>query len=402
MAEFAFFHHHLPPAHVAVLITQHVRHLELHAVKRLLGLLKLSVEALVEAVQHVAPVGLAALNLVEFGLHMVCKLHVHNVRKVLFHQPCHYLAQRRRAQVLALFYHIVVGGDGGYGRRVRRRAAYPFLLQRADERGLGVARGRLGELLVRAHLLKKYLLPLAQAWQGIFNLAALLVLLLLVHRDVAGELELGVVCAESVFRACRLHRNAVIHRVCHLTGCEAPPDKPVEPVLLLRQILAQKLRREIYVGRAYRLVRVLRAALGFEAAGLSRAVICAIAGGNKTARGSQRLVGKAQGVGAHVGYKAHAALPGYLHALIKLLGNGHGAARCHAEAARGLLLQGGGYKGRRGCFLLLAALDGVYYKRRALCRLYYRVYLLLGVEFALLPVLAVIARGESGAALAAV
>ena len=50
-------------------------------------------------------------------------------------------------------------------------------------------------------------------------------------------------------------------------------------------------------------------------------------------------------------------MPAYLNALIELLGDGHGAARGHAQPARGLLLERRGDERGCGRLLLFAALD---------------------------------------------
>ncbi len=62
-------------------------------------------------------------------------------------------------------------------------------------------------------------------------------------------------------------------------------------------------------------------------------------------------------VGTHVGDETHRALARDVHALVELLGDGHGAARRHIELARGLLLQGGSGERQRGRALLVRALD---------------------------------------------
>ena len=333
---------------------------------------------------------------------MVCEFEIHDVGKMLLHQLGHYFAERSRAQVLALLYHIVVGGYRRYRRRVGRRTAYALFLHRAYERRLRIAGGRLRELLIRHHLVEVHLLPLAETRQGIIYLRALFILCLLVYRRVAGEFHLGIICAESAARALRLYGDAVIYRVCHLACRKAAPDQAVQPVLLLRQILTQKLRRKIYIRGTYGLVRILRAGLGLEMAGCCRAVALSVARCDIRARRAERLVRKTQRVGTHVGDETHAALSAYLHALIELLRDGHGAARRHAEAARRLLLQRGGDERRRGRLLLFAALDGLYDERRALHRLYYLVDFGFAVQLRLFAALAVKARSKAAGILPAV
>ncbi len=281
---------------------------------------------------------------------------------MLLHQLGHNLAQRCRAQIFALLDDVVMGRNSRYGRRVCGRAAYALFLHRADKRGLGIAGGRLRKLLIRQHLHELQLLPLAQARQRIVDLGALLVACLLVHCGISGEAQLGIICAEDITRALRIDGDVVIYGVCHLAGGKSAPYEAVEPVLLEREILFQRLRREIYVGGANGLMRILRAGLGFKMPRLIRAVILAVFSLYKAACCSESLVGKTQRVGSHVGDKADAALVRNFHALIELLGDCHCALRRHAEAARGLLLQRGCDKRGCGGFLLFAALDGFHRK----------------------------------------
>ena len=319
---------------------------------------------------------------------------------MLLHQARHHLAQRRGAQILALLDHIIVGGDGGYGGRVGGGAADALFLHGADQRGLGIAGGGLGELLVRDHFFQRQLLPLAERGQRISQLCALLVLGLFIHGGVAGEFHLGVIGAEIVAVGHHVHRHTVIHRVCHLAGGEAAPDQPVQAVLLLGQVLSHLLRGQEHVGGADGLMGVLGPCLGFEAAGLAGDVLAAIALGDKGSCRGQGLVGKAQGVGSHVGNQTDAAPAADLHALIELLGDGHGAPGRHAQAAGGLLLQGGGDEGGRGAALLLSPLHGVDDKGRVLHRVDDGVDLRLAVKLLLFVVLAVKTGGKAAGAVA--
>ena len=198
---------------------------------------------------------------------MVSKLQIDDVREVLLHKPRHDLAERSRTQVLSFLDNVIMGGYRGYRRRVGRGAAYALLLHRAYQRSLGISRGRLRELLVGSHLLKRQDFALTQRRERIGYLRALLVFRFLIHRGVTREFHLGIRRAEAASGGYNIDGDIIIHGVRHLAGRKAPPDKAVEPVLLLRQILAHKLRRELHVGGPYGLVRVLRAGLGLVVAG---------------------------------------------------------------------------------------------------------------------------------------
>ena len=87
----------------------------------------------------------------------------------------------------------------------------------------------------------------------------------------------------------------------------------------------------------------------------------AVAAVDERTGGHLGLMGDAQRIGTHIGNKTHGALAAELHALIQLLGDGHGAAGGHIQFAGGLLLEGGGGEGRGRRALLirpLHALDG--------------------------------------------
>ena len=158
-------------------------------------------------------------------------------------------------------------------------------------------------------------------------------------------------------RASRVDLHGVIACIGHLAGDEAAPDQLVQPVLLARQVCLNALGVEPDIAGANGLVRVLRALLLAEMAGLAGIVGRAVAIGDKITRSGQRLLGQSQGVGTHIGDEADGALAADVDALIELLRNGHRAARRHIELAGGLLLQRGGDERRRRRAALFRALD---------------------------------------------
>ena len=99
---------------------------------------------------------------------------------------------------------------------------------------------------------------------------------------------------------------------------------------------------------------VLGPGLGLKLPGGRREVVLAIPGPSKRPGGGHRLVGQAQGVGSHVGDETHRPLPLDVHALIQLLGDGHGPPGAHVQLPGGLLLEGAGDEGgRRGAVFVL-------------------------------------------------
>ena len=297
-------------------------------------------------------------------------------------------------EVLPLLADIAPVQDGGDRGGVGRGPADALLLHGPDEGGVGIVGGGQGEVLVPAEGLQRQDLALAHGGQGGLLLALLLVLALLVNGGVAGELQAGGAGPEAVLPVEDLHADAVIDGVGHLTGQKAAPDEPIEPVLLPGEAGLHVLRRPADVAGPDGLVGVLGVGLGLVVVGLGGIVRLAVAAEDKVLGGGDGLLTDAQRVGTHVGDKAHTALALDVHALVELLGDGHGPPGGHAQLAGGLLLQGGGGEGRRGGALLvrpLHALDG----EDAVLRLPdHGVHLRLRAELRFLAVLPVVAGGK--------
>ena len=134
-------------------------------------------------------------------------------------------------------------------------------------------------------------------------------------------------------RAGGVDLHGVIARVRHLAGDEAAPDELVQAVLLLGQIILDALRVEPDIAGTDSLVRILRALLLAEMARGTGIILRAITLADQLARGGQRLLGKAQRVGTHIGDQADGTLGAQLHAFIELLCDRHGAPRRHIELA---------------------------------------------------------------------
>ena len=104
----------------------------------------------VELAQQRHPRALAAGDLVEVLLHPGRELEVDVVAEVLHEQVGDDLADRLGVQAALLDAHVAAIDDRRDRRRVRRRPADAVLLERLDQRRLGEARRRLGEVLGRA------------------------------------------------------------------------------------------------------------------------------------------------------------------------------------------------------------------------------------------------------------
>ena len=101
---------------------------------------------------------------------------------------------------------------------------------------------------------------------------------------------------------------------------------------------------------------VLGIGLGFIHMEGAVIVVLPVAGGDKLGGGSHGFVAESDGVGTHIGDETQGPFPFHVHALIELLGNGHGPLGGHVQLPGSLLLEGGGGKRRRGGALLLRLL----------------------------------------------
>ena len=156
-----------------------------------------------------------------------------------------------------------------------------------------------------------------------------------------------------------LNAHAVIDGICHLAGEKTAPDQAIEPILLPGEIALDLLRCQLNVGRSDRFVRVLCALFRLKAARGGRIVVLTVAAENECPGSSQCFFAQAKRVGTHIGNETDRALAADVNALIKLLGDRHGAARRHVKLARSLLLQRGGRERRRGRTLLVRAFDAL-------------------------------------------
>ena len=253
------------------------------------------------------------------------------------------------------------GDDAGIGRG----PADPQLFHLLDQRRLGVARGRLREMLLAqngalvrqerlaigrqagvlvahggAHLFE--LVALGDLRQAAVVLGACVVIapfLVDLHEPVEEHHLPGGAQFHLVVVADDIDGGAFQPRGLHLAGNRALPDQVIK-LLLVGLGHAQG-------GRVLRHVRGADAFVGFlRVLGLvlvhARAVgqvFGAVAILDRVARGHHRLGRHVDPVGPHIGDMAR---------LVEPLRRVHRLARAHAELAAGFLLQGRGHEGRRG------------------------------------------------------
>ena len=279
------------------------------------------------------------------------------MRKVLGEESVHDAPDVGGAEPAALELGVLALLQGGDDRRVGRGPADAVLLEGLDQRGLGVARGGLGEVLLRAHLEELHHLSLLEGGQpALLVVLGAVIATLPVDRHEAGVGDGRPGGAEGVPRpAGEVHPHRVEDRGGHLAGDRAPPDELVEPQLVPAQVRGQLLGRAAHRGRPHRLVRLLGvlAPVGVDPGAVGQ-LVDAVARGDEPADLLERLPGEGHRVRAHVGDEADPASAD-VDPLVELLSGAHGPLGGEAELAHRLLLQGGGGEGRRwGAPTLLA------------------------------------------------
>ncbi len=247
-------------------------------------------------------------------------------------------------------------GDRRDRRRVRRRPADAVLLERLDQRRLGEARRRLGEVLGRRDVVDVGDAALGQDRQPGAGLV------LVVGRRVVAAL--GVDDGEPVEQHLRRRGAQLVAAVgqldrrrlellgCHLRRQGALPDQAVQPRLVRLERRGHRVRVAPEARRADRLVRLLGALrLRLVDAALGHRVRLAVALADDLARLAHRDAGDRRRVRPHVGDEPDLAL-GRLDALVQALGHGHRPLRAEAEPPAGLLLERRGRERRRRRALL--------------------------------------------------
>src|SRR5581483_1515266 len=239
----------------------------LHAADRLLGDLQFAVERLVELADDRHPRPAALGDLVQLLLHVRGEVHVHHVAEVLDQQVVYEHTELGRAQALLHALDVTALLDRRQRGCVSGRATDAALLQRLHQRGLRVARRRLGEVLLGQQRQQVQLLALGERRQRLALLVRdrRVVAALGVDRQEAGEFEPRAGRAEEELvggvprrRRLDLDGRHVEARRRHLARHEALPDQLVQAELLGREPRLDGRRLAVDRGGADRLVRLLR------------------------------------------------------------------------------------------------------------------------------------------------
>ena len=237
--------------------------------------------------------------------------------------------------------------DRAEDRGVGAGPADAVFLQFADERGLGEAGRRLGELLLRRERDQFQDLPLPDIGQELAEAVLLAVLLLALRVDdgESGKLHDRSLRPEEAVGGRDVHGGLVQEGRVHLAGQEPVPDELVETELVGRQVLLDRLGRIGQRRGPDRLVGVLGLPGDLEDPRLGGQVRRIVIVPDVLPRLVDRLGGDADGVGPHVGDQADGPLGAELDPFVEPLGGRHRFFRRKAEPAGGLLLELAGRKG---------------------------------------------------------
>ena len=307
-------------------------------------------EGFPELAENGLPVLLAVGDQVELALQVggevVLDVTVEVVGQEDRHQPAAILGLEA-----ALFQtHIVAVPQDLQDRGVGRGPADTEFFHLLDQACLGVARRRLGEVPVRrdrppvegvtlvelrqaALVGAEFIVALGLAFAGI-------VAAFLIELQEAVEENHRAIGAQG--RGLAVHgdidRHLVELHARHLARHRALPDQLIEFHLVGVQAVPHVLGQARHVGGADRFVRFLGVlGLGFvDPRGIGQIGIAVLVADQRARRG-HGFRGDLHAVGPHVGDQAD-RLAAQIDALVKPLGDPHGAGRAEAELARGLLL----------------------------------------------------------------
>ena len=222
-------------------------------------------ERRVERLQERDPGALAARDLVELLLHPGGEGEVHVVAEMLDQQVGHDPGDRLRVQTTLLDPDVAAIDDRRDRRRVGRRPADAVLLERLDQRRLGEARRRLGEVLGRRDLADIGAVALGERREAPRDLLVVgvgVVATLGVHPGEPLEQRPGRRRPQLVRAVGQVDGRGLELLRRHLRGERALPDEPVQPQLIGLERARQRVRVAPEAGRADRLVRLLGALRG--------------------------------------------------------------------------------------------------------------------------------------------
>ena len=283
-------------------------------------------EGTVEASQQVVLLHPALGNAVQLVLQVCRELHINDILEILLQHIHHHKAKLRGLEMLVNALHVAPGLNGLNNGGIGAGAPDFLFLQGLDQGGIVVAGRRLCEVLLGQGLHQIQSIPFRQLRQDdiLFLLGGICPG---IDCREAGEFQAGACSPEAVAAAC-LNGNAhgIVHCRHHLAGNEPLPDQGVELQLVLAQILFHRLRSQLRLSGTDGLMCILGLLARHIDIGLFWQIILAEVRLNVAAGLILCHLGKAGGVGTHVGDKTHGPLVAQFQTFIELLGQHHGLA----------------------------------------------------------------------------
>ena len=248
-------------------------------------------EAAVKFLDGFLPRQLAFFDFVEFLFHASRETHVEDILETLDQQDAHFFAEHRGRKSALVLGDVLPVDNRGDDRSVGGGASDALFFQLLHQRGVGVARRRLGKMLFGAQGFKTQDFALGDERQQSLVRVRLGIFVVLgshlVHGQVAIELLHRAGGAKRVIARRDVDRRLVEHRRHHLRSDKPLPDELVQ----LEQVLAQErfhIRgRARGVGRPDGFVGFLRVLLGLVEIRLLRQV-CLAEAWSRSGRGPDR------------------------------------------------------------------------------------------------------------------
>src|SRR5690348_15227634 len=263
------------------------------------GLVEVFLEAIPEFLDGLAPGELAFLDFVKLVFEARGEADVEDVLETLDEQVADFFAEERGGELPLILVHVFALNDGGNNRGVSGRPADALFLEFLDERRFGVARRRLGEMLLGADFFEAQALAFGDARQaaafrfgvvflrggsargGVGGFALVFVFARsLIGGEVAVEFLDGAAGAEKIVAGGDVDGGLVEDSGNHLRADEALPNHLVELEHVFVEIALDAIGRARDIGGPDGFVGFLRLLFRFEEIRLLRNIFIAVARGN--------------------------------------------------------------------------------------------------------------------------
>ena len=210
LAETAHFDNHLPSAYFTDFFGFLFRYFQVDAIQRSFRIFQFLLETVIEIGQQCFPVLLALFHGIQTGLHNGGEFHVDDVVEPFHHQAGDHLAQCCGSKALILLDDVFPILNGRNGGSIGGRTANTLFFHGLDQRGFGVACGRLGKMLLLGDLAGLSFFTNTQIRQWRSHCFGFVILTLFVHGDKAGEAQRRMAGAEGMTGTFRIDGHSVI------------------------------------------------------------------------------------------------------------------------------------------------------------------------------------------------